>query len=60
MHPKTDCAVFDSVRERIHSAPGDNANTEKLEVMKVLVFGYCDKCVRNKDWCCRKREAQAT
>ncbi len=28
--------------------------------MKLLVFGYCDSSVREKDWRCRQRGAQVT
>ena len=30
-----------------------------LGVLKLLVVGYCDNCVREKDWRCRKRGTQA-
>ncbi len=28
-------------------------------VMNLLVFGFCDRSVREKYWRCRKRETQA-
>ncbi len=30
-----------------------------LGVVKLLICGYCDSSVREKDWCCRKRGPQA-
>jgi hypothetical protein len=29
-------------------------------VLKLLIFGYCDNSMREKDWRCRKRGTQAT